>query len=631
MKHIIIGTAGHVDHGKSSLIEALTGLHPDRLPEERERGMTIDIGFAALKLPNGQIAGVVDVPGHERFIRNMLAGATGIDVALLVVAADESVMPQTAEHLEILDLLEISNGVVAITKADLVEEEWADEVEADIRLHIAETRLSGAPIVRVSVRTGRGLEQLRQQLMAAASRAAERDLRLGPRLPVDRVFTMAGFGTVVTGTLASGLLRAGDTVEIAPRGFTARIRGIQVHGSKVNVAEAGTRTAVNLAGIDPSAVERGFQLCVPGAIPAARQLDLVLRWLPSQRHRLRDGMRVRLHTGAAESLGRLRVGNAMAPIGPVFARFRSDRALACLRGDLVIIRAGSPSATLAGGRVADPQPKANRLSVRRQLEALQAREEAPGAAMGAALLSQEEFGLSHAEFASRMGLSATDAVAMEQTLFERGDALALANWGIAHTKQSDRLTARAVAWLGEYHRTNPLRAGAQREEFRAALSRRVESKLFAALIAFWSSAGVLETDGPLVRIAGFRLVLSERQTELLQRIEAIYRDSGVVTPAMDEVAANVKAHRDAVQALVAAGVSLGRFAPIGDGLYYLTETLDTIKVAVRDEVLRNGSVTVGRFRDRFATNRKFALQALEYLDEIGFTQRQGDERILAGK
>src|SRR5919201_1774033 len=357
----VIGTAGHVDHGKSSLIQALTGIDPDRLQEEKARGMTIDLGFAWLRLPNGVEVSIVDVPGHERFIHNMLAGVGGIDIALLVIAADEGVMPQTREHAAILDLLGISNGVVALTKCDLVEQDWLDLVQADVEEFLQQTTLAGAPIVPCSATTGDGLDHLREVLQELLARERSRPNTGRPRLPIDRVFTVAGFGTVVTGTLVDGELRIGQEVEVQPGRLRARVRGLQSHKKKVEVAPAGTRTAVNLGGVAVEDLQRGQVLAAPGALQPTRALDARLRTIRDA-HPVRHNAEVTFHTGAAETPARLILleHDQLQPGQEAWAQLRLQDAVALAKGDLFIIRLPSPSMTIGGGSVVEPHARRHR-------------------------------------------------------------------------------------------------------------------------------------------------------------------------------------------------------------------------------------------------------------------------------
>ena len=429
MKHVIIGTAGHVDHGKTTLIQALTGTNTDRLKEEQERGMTIDIGFAALRLPDGAVAGIVDVPGHERFLKNMLAGAGGVDVALVVIAADEGVMPQTEEHLAILRLLDVRNGVVALTKMDLADREWSDAIEEDIRARLSGTFLEKSPIIRVSAKTGKGIDALRRALQSAVSRAESRNAHLPFRLPIDRVFTRPGFGTVVTGTLTAGTLRVGDAVEIAPLKITSRIRGLQIHGEKQKEAQAGCRVAVNLANIEVEALERGTQIVPVGSASSTSTFDAVLRLLPGAENGLKDRQRVRLHLGTAEILGRIRLLNARNELEPgaeAYVQFRGETEFAALRGDRFVIRTYSPMQTLGGGIVLDTAPIRRRKNDAAVLQSLEAKERGTPTDLLETLLLRNPLGVMQKDLAKLAGIAAPDAETGLAALLSQGKAEILA-------------------------------------------------------------------------------------------------------------------------------------------------------------------------------------------------------------
>lgn len=631
MKHVIIGTAGHVDHGKTTLIQALTGTNPDRLKEEQERGMTIDIGFAALKLPDGTIAGIVDVPGHERFLKNMLAGASGVDVVLLVVAADESVMPQTVEHLDILRLLDVKNGVVALTKYDLVDNEWADAVEEDIRAQLAGTFLAEAPILRVSSTTGKGLDPLRRALMAAVSRSEARNVSLPFRLPVDRVFTRAGFGTVITGTLVAGTLRTGDAVEIVPQGIASRVRGLQVHGQKVNEAQAGSRVAVNIAGVETEAVQRGAQLAAPGVLTPTRTFDAVLRLLPHAPKTLRDRTRVRIHLGTAEILGRVRLldeRSELEPGGRAYVQFRAEKEFACARGDRFVVRTYSPMATIGGGIVLDALPARHRKADPAVLAALAAKERGTPEDLVETALERCPVGLPKKELPAAASLPPTEAETALAALTEAGKIVLLPGDRLFHTTVLSALTARARSALEAYHQQFPLRSGMPKEEMRVSLGREMDARAFASLLNYGQEQGLLTAEGATVRLAGFQVELNERQQALLHRIEEVYKAYGIMTPTIEEVCREVKAPPDAVNAMIKVGVERGRFARVQDGVYYHADTVAELQTLVRDYVHAHGSITVGALRDLTQSNRKFALLALEYFDYIRFTRRQGDERVL---
>ena len=631
MKHVIIGTAGHVDHGKTTLIQALTGTNPDRLKEEQERGMTIDIGFAALKLPDGTIAGIVDVPGHERFLKNMLAGATGVDVVLLVIACDEGVMPQTVEHLDVLRLLDVKNGVVALTKMDMVEKDWTDVIEEDVRARLKDTFLADSPIIRVSATTGKGIEALKKALMAAVSRAEARSASLPFRLPIDRVFTRPGFGTVVTGTLVAGTMRVGDAVEIVPQQITSRVRGLQVHGQKVTEAEAGSRVAVNIAGVETEAIERGAQIAAPGAIAPTTTFDAMLRLLPDAQKILEDRERVRVHLGTAEVLGRIRILDERGELGPEdrdYVQFRGETEFACARGDRFVVRAYSPMLLLGGGIVLDAHPARHRKADTDALAALEAKERGTPQDLLETVLLRCPVGALRGELAAQSGLSTQEAEHALEKLLVEDKIVALHNDRVILTAILTAITSRALATLDAYHQQFPLRAGFPREELRAGLGKQMDAKAFGSLLSHWQRTGLIMTEGAIIRRADFQINLSERQQNLLGRIEEMYKTCDIATPSIEEVAQELKTPADAVTALLKVGQERGRFARVEDGVYYHLETTARLQQLVREYVQEHGSISVGAFRDLTHSNRKYALQALEYFDTLRFTRRQGDSRTL---
>jgi selenocysteine-specific elongation factor len=637
MKHVIIGTAGHVDHGKTTLIQALTGTNPDRLKEEQERGMTIDIGFAALKLPDGTIAGIVDVPGHERFLKNMLAGAGGVDVVLLVIAADESVMPQTVEHLDILRLLDVKNGVVALTKCDMVERDWTDAVEEDVRAQLAGSFLADAPIIRVSAVTGKGIEALKRALLSAVSRAEARNAALPFRLPIDRVFTRPGFGTVVTGTLVAGTLRAGDAVEIVPQRLQTRVRGLQIHGQKVGEAEAGSRVAVNIAGVETEAIERGAQLVAPHSLAPTQTFDAVLRLLPNTPKPLKDRARVRVYLGTAEILGRMRLldeRSELEPEGRAYVQFRAETEFACARGDRFVVRSYSPMATIGGGVVLDSAPARHRKADASVLAALEAKERGTPEDLVETVLQRQPVGILHKELPAAASLTPADTETALLALTQAGKVLSLPGDRLFHATVLNALTDRARATLEAYHAQFPLRAGMPKEELRAALEPQkgrdlLKPAIFAGLLTHWEAQNLLVVESATVRLASFQVQLNERQQALLHRIEEEYLAYDIAHPTIEEVCAHVKAPPDAVNALLRVGVERGRFYRVQDGVYYHADTIARLQQLVRDYVAEHGSITVGAFRDLTESNRKYALLILEYFDQIRFTRRQGDARVLA--
>jgi selenocysteine-specific elongation factor len=631
MKHVIIGTAGHVDHGKTTLIQALTGTNTDRLKEEQERGMTIDIGFAALRLPDGTIAGIVDVPGHERFLKNMLAGITGVDVVLLVVAADESVMPQTVEHLDILRLLDVQNGVVALTKMDLVDKEWTDAVEEDIQARLAGTPLAHAPIIRVSSTTGKGIDALKRSLLSAVSRAEARNASLPFRLPIDRVFIRPGFGTVVTGTLVGGTIRIGDAAEIVPQLLTARVRGLQVHGKKVAEAEAGSRVAVNLASIEQEQIERGAQLTVPGAIVPTTTFDASVRLLADISNPVKDRARVRVHVGTAEILGRVRLlddRNSLGGGDKAYIQFRGETQFACARGDRFVLRSYSPMHTIGGGVILDAAPARHARRDADVAATLAARERGTPEDMVETLLLRSPFGMFQRDLSSGAGVAVPEIEAALHQLTSDKRAVLLPQDRAIHSSALAALSTRVRNTLAAYHEQFPLRHGMPKEELRTVLGRQVEPKTFASLLAYWNELGMTAQEGATVRLSAFRIEMSDRQEALMRRIEQVFMTHGIATPTIEEVCRAVSAPPDAVNALLKVGVDRNRFVRVADGLYYDSMTLNNLKEIIRSYVAANGSITVGALRDLTHSNRKFALTALEYFDRVHFTRRQGDDRVL---
>lgn len=632
MKHVIIGTAGHVDHGKTTLIQALTGINPDRLKEEQVRGMTIDIGFAPLTLPDGTTVSIVDVPGHERFLKNMLAGATGVDVVLLVVAADESVMPQTVEHLNILRFLDVREGVVAITKSDLVDEQWLQTVQEDIREHLKNTFLAQAPIIAVSATTGKGLEKLRHALLSAVSRARTKDTALPYRLPIDRVFTVQGFGTVVTGTLVSGTIRVGDPVEILPQKLTSRVRGLQIHGVKVEQAEAGSRVAVNLAGIAPEQLERGAQISAPGVLTPTNRIDAVLQMLREAPKPIRSYNRVRLYIGTDEIIGRLVVlsdSKQVLPGDQSYIQFRAERPFVCARGDRFVIRSYSPMYLLGGGTVLDPNAPLHRKVTPQLLQSLRAREKGRIEDILESILLAAPHGLSRKELAAKLWVGEDKIASLLLQTPEK--ATYLQEDYVIHRACLQALTERLQHLLHTYHQRYPLRAGMPKEELKTALGLSSDGRALNYLLTYWTSQGIVKSSAGIVRLSDFVVQLNPNQERLLQRIEKFYTECDLLIPSIEEVSRAVKAPPDAITTLLRIGVEQGRFVRVAEGLYYTQSTLQKLKATVKAYIHQHGSITVAKLRDITQTNRKACLIALEYLDTCGFTRRINEtERILVG-
>lgn len=622
MTHVI-GTAGHVDHGKSTLVQAMTGIDPDRLAEEKQREMTIDLGFAWLTLPSGRTVGIVDVPGHRDFIENMLAGVGGIDLALLVIAADEGVMPQTREHLAILDLLGVTNAVVALTKIDMVPDpEWLELVALDVSELLDQTALRDAPIVPVSARTGDGLPDLLTALDAALGKQPPRPDLGRPRLPIDRIFTISGFGTVVTGTLTGGSLHVGDEVVIQPRGLHARIRGLQSHKEAISSAQPGSRVAVNLSGVDRGDIQRGDVVTRPGTLRGTTLIDVQFRYLPDAGRPLQHNAEVKFFSGAAESVAHVRlVGNReLLPGEEGWLQLRLAQPLALDKRDRFILRYPSPAQTIGGGVVLDPHPPHR---WRRFKPEVIARFETLAAGTPEDLVLhalQGETALTPADLAARTGLAgsaieaALAALAGEGQVFEllSGSWMALAAW--------QRLTGRMQAELAAYHQRNPLRLGMPREALRSRLG--LSGKLFQPFVQRAVESGILVDAGTALSLPEHRVTFTPAQQAAIDRLMREFQAQPTPPPATRDAAALVG------EDVLAALVEQGRLVQVNEDVLFDADTYAELVRQVEQFIEREGSITVAQARDLFNTSRKYVLALLEHLDSIGVTRRTGDERVL---
>lgn len=636
MKRIIIGTAGHIDHGKTALVKALTGVETDRLKEEKERGITIDLGFADLTIGDIHF-GLIDVPGHERFIKNMLAGAHGIDLVMLTVAADESVMPQTREHFEICRLLAVKSGLVVITKSDLADEELLELVEAEVTDFVKGSFLEGAPIVRTSARTMDGIEQLKKELFRLASKTAARDDRAIARLPIDRVFTIKGFGTVVTGTLVAGRLRLGDELEILPSsGRRTRVRHLQVHGRAVEEARAGERTAVNLQGIDLDEITRGQVIAPAGRFRPSSLLDVRLDLLASAPRPLRTRSRVRLHIGAAELLARVVIvsGSELLPGESAYAQLRLETPTLALPDDRFIIRLYSPSLTIGGGTIIDPHPIKHRARDRAErvkwLERLEAADEIER--IGLLVEMAGETGLDQAQIAERSG-------AANETIAQAASTLIKARRAVEVSESPRRLVAREAfdelgrrvrQMLKEYHRQSPLEAGMAREELRERLFARLPAEVFRAVIAEGARRNELVAERDLVRLATHRVELSPQEKAAKDRISEVYARAAFRPLTLDEAIAEagpqfgIEAGR--AQRFAQMLIASGELVKIGDLIFHRSALEELKSMLQRFKSERGSTIDVAAFKDLTGVSRKYAIPLLEYLDRARITRRAGDVR-----
>ncbi len=624
-KHLILGTAGHVDHGKTTLIKAMTGVNTDRLKEEQERGLTIDLGFASLALPSGQQIGIVDVPGHEKFLKNMLAGASGVDIALLVVAADEGVMPQTREHLEILEILETRLGVVALTKCDMVEDDWLDIVQEDLEEYLKDTVFRNSKIVRVSAATGQGIPELINEIDSLAEKAVQRNEQGPFRLPIDRVFTMTGFGTVVTGTLASGTIRLGDNVRILPQEIESRVRQIQVHGKKQEEAYAGSRVAVNLVGVEVSDIERGSVVLPPGYLEPTSILNARISVLKDSTRPLKNRMRIRMHIGTVESIGRAAIlgGEEIAPGKTGFVQLRLESRVVAARGDRFVLRFYSPARVMGGGVVLEPNAAKHRKSDKNVIERLEKITKGDPADIIEDLLASSEAGLARKDIVQRTGISEQDVDSAIRELADNADIIELPG-RFVHKSIYEMLASRIISALENYHKAVPIKAGMPIQELKAAIGPRMEQKGFQAILASLTANGEIKTSEALVSLCDHIPTLTPEQQSLLSKIETAYRESGTNPTLLSEIE---KQYGDESREITALLVSRGELVKIDDDLCFHRSAIESAESALRKYLQENKQITVAQFRDLVGSSRKYVVPLLEYFDYKRVTRRVGDQRV----
>ena len=619
----VIGTAGHVDHGKSTLVKALTGIDPDRLQEEKAREMTIDLGFAWLTLPSGREVSVVDVPGHERFIKNMLAGAGGLDAALLIIAADEGPMPQTDEHLAILHLLGVRRGIAVLTKRDTVDDEWLALVEEEARERLKGTTLEGVPIVPVSARTGQGLEELKLEIDRLLEETEPRADKGRPRLPIDRVFTIAGFGTVVTGTLTDGRLKVGQEVEIVPGGLRSRIRGLQSHKHKVESIGPGNRVAVNLVGVEVDDLRRGMVITLPGALEPSNRVDVHLELLSGAPVTLEQNDSLDFFTGASEtpSHATLLDADRLEPGQGGLVQLRLREPVAISKGDRYIVRRPSPSLTIGGGEVIDPHPRRHKRFNEETLQTLRTLQqgtpeelllEALGTTPQEARAVVEQSGLDHAVASEALSKLITEGLALQ--LAGQGDAALLMS-----ASAWEALMSRVTTLLRHFHHHQPLRRGMSKEELRSRLSREVPAKAFPHVMGLGVSRGVIAEGPTTYRLPDFVPTFNPAQKKQVGQYMELHEASPYSPPAPTEIGIDSE--------VVAALVESGELVKLDESLLYTRRAYDEMRERILQTIDEQGEINVAIMRDLFGTTRKYAIPFLEHLDEQKVTRRVGDVRV----
>ena len=633
MKQIILGTAGHIDHGKTSLIRAITGTDTDRLKEEKERGITIELGFAALDLPSGQHLGIVDVPGHEKFVKNMVAGATGIDIVVMVIAADEGVMPQTREHMEICILLGIRHGFVALTKIDLVDEEWLELAEEDVREFTAGTFLEQAPIVPVSAVKEKGLEEFIRVLDELSSSVPERPRSNLFRLPVDRVFSMKGFGTVITGSLLSGQVRTGDTIMIYPGQITSKVRGVQVHNRSVEQALAGQRTAINFQGLEKAAIERGETLAFPDTLNPSYMVDVSLLFLKSNKKALKNRTRVRFHTGTSEILGNLILldREEIKPGQETVAQLRLDTPVSLVKDDRYVIRSYSPVRTIGGGAVLNPMPPKHKRFRPDVIDGLSRIN----------TLSPEELVAYCVDRSGYQGAAFNDLVVMTnivdktleqliQSLLSRKQLIQVDKDSrrVIHANSFDALKQHLRQTLEAYHQANPLRIGIQKEELRSKIPSTLNAKIFTLLLNQMIKDEEIAAEEDTVRLFAHKISLGADQKDIRKRILAEYSRSGLQPPWFKELSAGLNTEPARAADVLRLLVEEGQLVKVKEDLYFAADVIKDLQKRLVAFLTQNKEISTPQFKEMTGASRKYVIPLIEYFDARNITIRIGDIRKL---
>jgi selenocysteine-specific elongation factor len=633
LKKIILGTAGHIDHGKTTLVKAVTGINTDRLKEEQERGITIELGFASLDLPSGQHVGIVDVPGHEKFVKHMVAGATGIDIVAMIIAADEGVMPQTREHLEICILLGVKFGFVVLTKSDLVDEEWRELVIEDVRDFIKGTFLEESPIVPVSSTTGEGISEFVNTLDTFCEKIPSRSSSGLFRLPVDRVFTMRGFGTVITGTLISGSISVGNSIMIYPSEIISKVRGIQMHNESVPRAEAGMRTAINFQGLDKHVVNRGDVLSVPGALMSSYMVDVSLIFLKSNKKAIKNRTRIRFHAGTSEILGLLILldREKLEPGETAVAQIRLDTPVALVKEDRYVLRSYSPVRTIGGGEILNPVPlkhKRNKPEVIKSLQSLRD-------------LASEEIVVLHIRESGYIGVSFAGLKVMTNTADKQLENILqqlLSSRQIIMVDKENRtyvhqdtlydLKKQSMEFLEKYHQSYPLKAGMPREELKSRLPSPVSIKLYNLLINLMIKEDAIVQEEENVRLSRHKVSLQADQTAVRDKLLKIYRERGLTPPNFKELSKELNVDPSGARDVLILLTKEGQIVKVNEELFFDSSAINHLKDQLVSYLKKHEEISTPDFKNMTGVSRKYLIPLIEYFDSRNVTIRIGDIRKL---
>lgn len=636
MKQIVLGTAGHIDHGKTALIKAVTGINTDRLKEEKLRGITIELGFASMNLPSGRHLGIVDVPGHEKFVKHMVAGATGIDIVAMVIAADEGVMPQTREHMEICSLLGIKHGFVVLTKTDMVDEEWLELVQDDVKEFLKGTFLENSPIIPVSSVTASGIPEFIKTLDEISATIPTKPLTGLVRLPVDRVFSMKGFGTVITGTLISGSIHTGDIIMVYPSGITSKIRGIQVHNQTVSMAEAGMRTAVNFQGLDKTAVNRGDVLSTPGDLKASYMLDVSIHLLDSNKKPVKNRTRIRFHAGTSEVLGILVLldKNELAPGKTTVAQLRLDSPVSVVKDDRFVIRSYSPVHTIGGGHILNPIPQKHKGFKPELIKGLQAIDGSKPEEIIAYHVNESGYqGVSFSDLKIMTNLSEKQLNNAMQGLMSKKTIICFdkENRSYIHNNNLEKLKKESFDYLDNYHKSNPLKAGMPKEELKSKFSSFLNSKLFHLMLSQWINDKEIIQEEDSVHLASHTVSLGADQSVIRKKILNAYAKSKLTPPYFKELSKTLDVDATRAKDVLLLLVEEGLILKIKEDLYFYAEAVNDLKSRLVDYLKSNKEITTPQFKDMTSVSRKFLIPLIEYFDSTNVTLRVGDSRKLRNK
>jgi selenocysteine-specific elongation factor len=636
MKQIILGTAGHIDHGKTTLIKTLTGVDLDRLKEEKARGITIQLGFTSLSLPSGQILGIVDVPGHEKFVRNMVAGVGGIDIVLFTIAADEGIMPQTREHLDICQLLKIKRGIIAVTKTDLVDEEWLQMVKDEIREFIQGSFLEKAPVIPLSSTAGQGISSLLATLDTIAQEVEERTSEGLFRLPVDRIFTMKGFGTVVTGTLIAGTIATGDSVEILPEKLEAKIRGIQVHNKQVEKASAGLRTAINLQGMDKDFLERGNVLVPLKTVTPTSRIDVMIEHLSSSSKPLKNRSRIRLHSGTSEVLAQLILldQDELPPGGNALAQFKLERPIVVLPRDRFVIRHYSPIFTIGGGEVLDANPHKHKRLASETLAQLNAIKGGSDKENIQLFVSDSGWaGLDLLQLVPKTGKSPSQLSRLLNELIQEGKLILIdkETQKVIASQKHEELKSLLLKQMKDYHKKFPLKKGIPKEELKSKLPPLIDPRLFNYLLTDLFNSSLIAVEKEKLWLHDHKPLLKDSQKELQDTIEKIYRKGGLTPPSFKELVVQLSSDERETKSIIDLLTADSIVVKVKDNLWFHRDALETLKKNLIEFLKDNGEITTPQFKELTQASRKYTIPLMEYCDQSKITIRVGEKRVLREK